>query len=193
MTETTAPAATISTSGSAITAATFSSSYNDRDRNDWTPGKMIHLINALGTTPVAIELDTYTGNTQVNVRLAGVRQTPGYGTFQVLVVRVDGDGVERTCWHPLHKVGTVIILGTSDVRGRALRTRADERTAAIRKAIPLLVEKYSDVNDLSMGATWEVSRFPSHVTVSFTPDRKRHPHGSDVHFEHWNFRLTDLG
>jgi len=192
MTETTAPAATISTSGSAISAATFSSSYADRDRNDWTPGKMIHLIKALGDTPVAIELDTYTGNTQVNVRLTSVRTTPGYGTFQVLVTRVDGDGVERGCWHPLDKVGTVIVLGTGDVRGRARRTRADERTAAIRKAIPLLVKKYSEVQDLSMGATWEVSRFPGHVTVSFTPDRKRHPHGSGVRFEHWDFRVIDL-
>jgi hypothetical protein len=193
MIETTAPAAATSTTGSAITAATFSSSYNDRDRNDWTPGKMIHLIHALDGAPVAIELDTFTGYTQVNVRLTSVRTTPGYGTFQVLVVRVDGDGVERSCWHPLHKVGTVIVLGTGDVRGRALRTAADERTAAIRKAIPLLVEAHSDVQDLFTGAEWGVSRYPGHVTVSFRPDRKRHPHGSGVRFQHWNFRVTDLG
>lgn len=189
MTETTAP---VTTTGSAITAASFSSSYNDRDRNDWTPGKMIHLIKALDEALVAIVLDTYTGYTQVGVKLLNVRTTPGYGTFQVLVARVDGDGVERHCWHPLAKVGTVIVLTGHGALSAATRSYADERSAAIRKAIPLLVATYPDVDDLLMGATWDVSRFPNQVNVSFSPDRKRHPHGSGIHYRHWTFRSDEL-
>jgi hypothetical protein len=192
MTETTAPAAT-STSGSAITAADFSSRTTDSDRHRWTPGKMIHLVKALGDTPVAIVLDTYTGNTQVNVRLSGVRQTPGYGSFQVLVTRVDGDDVERGCWHPLDKVGTVIVLGRSNARWDALRSYADERIAAILNARPKLAALYPETENVESGCTWRVTRFPHRVEVSFDPDRTRFPFSSGVKHHYWTIPLTRLG
>lgn len=161
-----------STTAAAINARDFGDRVTEANRDEWRAGAMHHLIKALNDAPVTIVLDTHTGFTQANVTLGGVRQTPGYGTFQVLVESVHSGGTKGRCWHPLHKVGAVIIMGDSAPRWEALRTFREERSAAIvRLQKDMAVELgLSNCLELPRG-TWSVSVFNGYVHASFSPER----------------------
>lgn len=165
-----------STTGSAITARDFNKDTKDTRRDEWTPGAMHHLIKALGGRQVAIVLDTSTGFSEVNVTLGGVRPTPGYGTFQVLVQRVYSDGKTGGCWYPLAQVGVVMILDRDGeglgAKYEAQRSYSDEQTAAIRKLQDKMCDELqiSDRYNLPRGK-WAARSFPGYVHASYTPER----------------------
>lgn len=162
--------------GSAIQARDFNKNTKDPLRDEWGPGAMQHLVNALNGSPVAIVLDKHTGFAEVNVTLGGVRQTPGYGTFQVLVKRVYSDGTTGGCWYPLYQVGTVIVLDRGSegmgARYNALMAYMDERSAASRKLQAEMVADagVEDPSELPRGK-WEVRSFPGYVHASFSPEK----------------------
>lgn len=161
-----------STSGSAINARDFGQPTTDPNRDEWQAGPMIHLVEALQGRPVTIVLDKRTGYTQVNVILGGVRQTPGYGTFQVLVQSVHEDGTTGRCWHRLPDVGTVIEMGFHRGRWDAMDSYRNERSAAIRKLQDEMVENLGlkDRYELPRGK-WDARIFPGDVHASFTPEK----------------------
>lgn len=165
-----------SSTGSAISARDFSDKVADPNRDEWNSGAMHHLVKALNGSPVAIVLDKGTGFTEVNVTLGGVRQTPGYGTFQVLVQRAHSEGTNSDCWYPLFKVGTVIELGDSHARWTALESYRVEKSAAIRRLRNEMVDELATEHlvELPKG-TWEASMFPGFVHASFRPEGYRGP------------------
>lgn len=158
-----------STTGSSIDARDFNQNTADPNRNLWTAGQMRHLVAALGDTPVVVVAEKRTGHTMVGVRLTGVRQTPGYGTFQVCVERDDADGVTRRCWHPLFNIGTVVILGDSQARWTALRSHSTEYTNAKCKLYAELVAEHGKdaTSELNRGAEWSVGQLDTLVDVYF--------------------------
>lgn len=168
MTETTAP--TVSTTASAIEARDFSERVTDPNRDEWKSGAMHHLIKALAGAPVAVVLEKATGFTMVNVKLTGVRQTPGYGTFQVLVEDTYSDGNTGRCWYPLYKVGTVIELGKSRARWVALDSYREERTQAVLRLQGEIRTKLGleDNQPLPRGE-WDAQVFNGYVHASFAP------------------------
>jgi hypothetical protein len=162
----------ISSTGSATNARDFSKRTTDPHRDDWNAGAMHHLVQALGDSPVAIVLDKATGFTEVGVTLGGVRQTPGYGTYQVLVQRVHSDGTTSGCWFPLFKVGTVIELkAMGNAHYTALSSYAEEKTRAVRRLQDEMMAELSiqDRYQLPKG-TWNASVFNGFVHVSFQPE-----------------------
>lgn len=162
--------------GSAINARDFNSNTKDPHRDEWSSGAMHHLVKALDGAPVAIVLDKYTGFSEVNVTLGGVRQTPGYGTFQVLVQRVYSDGKPGGCWFPLAEVGTVITLGDSNARWTAKDTYREEQTLAVRKLQDQMMADLGidDRYQLPRGK-WEARMFPGFAHASFTPEKFSDP------------------
>lgn len=165
-----------STTGSAISPRDFNQNIKDPLRDEWTSGAMHHLTKALNGAPVAVVLDKSTGFAEINVTLGGVRQTPGYGTFQVIVKRVHSDGTQGGCWYPLFKVGTVIELGDSSARWTAVRAYREEQTAAIVALQKEMAAELGakDRSELPRG-TWDASMFPGYVHASFKPESYRGP------------------
>ena len=164
----------ISSTGSAITARDFNDNTNDSHRDEWNSGAMHHLVKALKGAPVAVVLDKRTGFVEFNVTLGGVRQTPGYGTYQVLVERTYSDGTTGGCWYPLLKVGAVIVLGESRARWEALESYREERIRAVTKLGEKLARQLG-VNsryDLPHGK-FDARLFPGLVHVSFQPESYR--------------------
>lgn len=160
----------ISTTGSAINARDFNKNTKDADRDNWISGAMHHLVKALNGAPVAIVLDKHTGFTEVNVTLGGVRQTPGYGTFQVLVQRTFSDGQTGGCWYPLFKVGAVIELGNSRARWTALEAYGEEQTLACRKLQDEMVSDLGVADRYALpSGKWEARVFPGFVHASYDP------------------------
>lgn len=164
----------ISGTASAISARDFDRNAKDT-RDEWTPGAMHHLIKALNGAPVVIVLDKRTGFAGMNVTLGGVRQAPGFGTFEVLVKRIYSDGKTGGCWYPLFQVGTVIELGTSN-RWNAIDAYQEERTRAIRKLQAEMVVSLGvkDVYAMPRGA-WEARVFNGFVHASFAPEKFNGP------------------
>jgi hypothetical protein len=160
-----------SSTGSAISARDFSDKVTDPNRDEWSSGAMHHLVKALNGSPVAIVLDKSTGFAEVNVTLGGVRQNPGYGTFQVLVKRVHSDGTTGGCWYPLFQVGTVIELGDSRARWIARESYRTEKSAAIRRLHDEMADDLATehLDDFPAGE-WEASMFPGFVHASFRPE-----------------------
>lgn len=161
-----------STTGSAISPRDFNKNTKDPLRDEWNSGAMHHLVKALNGQPVAIVLNKATGFVEVNVTLGGVRQTPGYGTFQVLIQRVYSDGTTGGCWYPLFQVGTVIELGDSLARWDAVRAYSEEQTAAIVALQNKMMEELGAKDRYSLPrGTWEARVFPGYVHASFSPEK----------------------
>lgn len=179
----------ISQTGSAITAQDFNHNTKDPLRNEWSPGAMHHLIKALNGAPVAIVLEKATGFAEFNVTLGGVRKTPGYGTFQVLVQRTYSDGKTGGCWYPLYSVGTVIELGNSHARWDALRSYSDEQTRAIvQLQHDMMGELEIENRDALPRGTWEARVFPGYVHASYTPEK----FGAPVKYTWKRYQTKDL-
>lgn len=173
----------------AIAARDFNQDTTDSLRDRWSPGALRHLIAAAKGQVVTIVLDARTGNAETGVTLNGVRQTPGYGTFQMLVIYRWGTGendVNRT-WHPVDKMGTILVHDavTDDVRGKALRTYREEGAAAIEIGRKRLAAKYLD---METRGTWRCLQFADFVDVSFRPESYTSP----VSFETWRLSLSEL-
>lgn len=112
-----------------ITADDFSDNVTDRMRYTWTAEKVWWLAEAQKALPdvrFIVTTDRQTGHAEGPVTIEGVRQTPGYGTHQVLLRTASGQGT----WHSLTKLGAVIALEDTTARGvkwEALSIRRDRR------------------------------------------------------------------
>lgn len=162
----------MSATASTILPEDFSTNTTDSDRYQWTPGKMFHLVAALNGAPVNIVADTMTGFTLLDVTLEDVRQTPGWGTYQVLVVATYNGEPSKT-WYSLDKVGAIMILNGSRADSRAVEDHRGEGIAATR-----YVFDHNEISDRMRSGKWEVSVGCHGVTVSVR-DRET------LDFEYW--------
>lgn len=90
---------------SAIYAEQFESNLHDKKaaggtKHSWNAGGLRHVVKVLQGRPVAIELDTMTGYTQVNVTLLDVR--PRYSGGEGLAV------ANPACAHPQNPQGITV-------------------------------------------------------------------------------------
>lgn len=178
-----------SNTGSAVNARDFNKNTADTNRDEWLPGAMHHLVKALNGAQVAIVLDKHTGFAEFNVTLGGVRQAPGYGTFQVLVQRAYSDGTTGGCWYPLFKVGTVIELGNSRARWEAMDTYGEWQTLAICKLQDQMVADLGVEDRYALpSGKWEARVFPGQVHASFAPEKFSDP----VKYTWKAYRVADL-
>lgn len=161
-----------STSGSAITPRDFNSNTKDPQRDEWSPGAMQHLVNALKDAQVAIVCDKQTGFAEVGVTLGGVRVN-GYGHHEVLVRRTYSDGTSGGCWYLLFQVGAVMVLDRESeglgARYEAYRSYSQEQTRAIAKLRKEMGAELG-IEDFPRG-TWEARSFPGRVHASFRPEK----------------------
>lgn len=160
----------------AILASDFSDLVTDRDRHDWTEGKMRHVITAIQDRRVAIVTEKQTGHTVFNVRLVGV--IPGYSgrSARVQVEYFHADGTSHLTNHLLFKIGPCITLmpaPATDKRDKhtAVLAWMAERSAASQIA-----------HDL---------RVAQGLTGGHTTTRLRvHARGVDVHYRPNMDKLT---
>jgi hypothetical protein len=167
MTTTNTTAAHTMTSA-AILPSDFSNSTTDALRHHWTDGKLRHLLAALGDSPVVITVDTQTGHTLLGVTLVGIGRVPGYGSATLRVRHADGHVIAYTA----RNVGVIIPMAeASVVRGpkwEALRSYADEGSAAIRVGRTL---RAAEVDAEDYGK-WEATPNLDTVSVYYTPQRE---------------------
>lgn len=163
-----------STSTAAIQASDFSDLTTDTDRNDWTEGKMRHVVAALDGQLVAITVDKMTGHTMFGVRLVGVVAGGGGGHARVLIESRYEDGTVQVTTFLLFRLGPVITpipqdRASKDAKWAALDTWRDERSAALEIARNTRTEQ-----GLIGGVGRLVARPTAHnVAVSWEPDRER--------------------
>jgi hypothetical protein len=120
------------TLSTAIKASDFSGKTTDAQRTIWTVGKMRHLIAALDGAEVIVTTDARTGHTVIGAQLVSLRKTPGFGSYDVLVVTEHN----RT-WFSLSSIGETIIPLDASGKGAkwaALDLYREERSAAIQAA-----------------------------------------------------------
>lgn len=123
----------------AILASDFSSRTTDVLRDQWTAGKLRHLIAALDGQPVAIVIDSYTGSTLVGVTLERlVGKMHGSGHNVVIASTLPDGTVQRTAYRTEALGLTIIPLapedGTKGAKWVALDTYREEASAVIRLA-----------------------------------------------------------
>lgn len=108
----------MSTTASAIIPQDFCKYIGLTYRDRWSHQAMQCVVDALdGKKVMAITTDTRTGHTLTDVRLLQVGQTPGYGTFRVLVeYEYEPEKFMRT-WYPLLSVGTIISHSETSWKG----------------------------------------------------------------------------
>lgn len=153
----------VSTSGtSRIRARDFAPRTTTPGRDDWTVGKLRHVIAALAGAPVILTVDDQTGHTVIGVTLEG---TYGVGSDASVIVNYG----TRTTRHYLFSLGDTIIPLTNPAGGSghkwvALNMYRDEVSAAIR----LAQARHGEVEGRAWGA-WEGTCTAAGVHVTYTP------------------------
>lgn len=157
----------------AILASDFSRSTKDVLRNQWTAGKLRHLIAALDGQPVAIVTDGMTGSTLVGVtleRLVGKMHGTGHN---VVIASTLPDGTVQRTAHRIEALGLAIIPltpepGTKGAKWVALDSYREEASAVIRMAAARGAEAG---RELSWGA-WETLALADGVSAFYRPQPK---------------------
>lgn len=149
--------------GSTITPQDFSDYTTDKDRHQWTPGKLRHVIAALQGRRCIITAEAQTGFTLIGARLHGLRQTPGYGTYQILVEWEYEPGKSNRTWYSVMSIGAAIIGMDCDLRFPAAELLRNENAAALTAAREFLPE-------CTYGA-WKATPGPDYVVARFTPQK----------------------
>jgi len=149
--------------GSTITPQDFSQRTTDKDRNEWTPGKLRLVIAAAAGRRVVITTDKQTGHTLIGARLRGMRRTPGYGTYQVLVEWEYAPGKTQGTWTSTFSIGPAITVMDGPLRFAAADLAREESSAAIAAARAALPE-------CTYGA-WKSTPQAEGVRVAFTPQK----------------------
>ncbi len=150
--------------GSTVTPQDFSQRVTNKDRHVWTAGKLRHVIAALQGRRCIITADKQTGHTLIGARLIGIRQTPGYGTYQYLYEWEYAKGKTQRTWGRIESLGPAVIAMDAGVRFEAAELARLESSAAITAAKALLPE-------CTYGA-WKVTPGPDYVIARFTPQRE---------------------
>lgn len=162
------------TSAAAIQASDFSDLTTDTDRNDWTEGKIRHVIAALDGQPVAITVDKMTGHTMIGVRLIAVSAGGGGDHARVAVEAQYEDGTTQRTAFLLFKLGPVITpipqgRTGKDAKWAALDSWRDERSAALE------VARNERANQLLTGGAGRLVAKPTahDVEVTWEPNREQ--------------------
>jgi len=133
-----------------VLANDFSHRTTDALRNEWTPGKMRILIEALQGQLVTITTDKQTGHTLTNVRLVGVRgRISGGWSVDVAQRYGTGDTDVNVTGYWLPAIGPAIIpvgpdsgsSGMNSVKWTAVRMWSDQVSEAIALARPIAEEQ----------------------------------------------------
>lgn len=149
-----------------ISSAIFPKDFHKKtgERDEFTAGQMRHIIHALMGVKVAVTASEH-GQVLINVELRKLRQTPGYGTFQVLIS--DPYVPERGTWTSLSNIKVIIPLTAREtgrsVKWDVLASLRDEEMAATAK-----LRKELAGTPCSYGA-YRATPGHAHVDVSYTP------------------------
>lgn len=158
---------------SAILPTDFNKNTADKNRHLWTPGQMRHLIKVLNGHPVILITDNQTGHAQFNVTLEGVRQTPGYGTFQVLIRHEYAPGKANRTWTSLYSLGETIMFMPGAPREvskwKVLDSYREECSAATAYA-----RAKWEAEEPDLYGKYEATPFDYEVHVRFTSQKPEH-------------------
>ncbi len=149
--------------GSTITPEDFSQRVTDKDRHRWTAGKLRHVSAALDGRRCIITTEERTGHALIGARLHGLRQTPGYGTYQLLIEWEYAPGKTQRTWTPIDGIGPAIIAMDGPgkfVVSELLRLESSAAITAAREALP----------ECTYGA-WTAHPGADYVVVRFTPQK----------------------
>lgn len=193
----TTPAATadISTSTGVITASDFSDRVTDRDRNDWTAGKMRHVITALDGRRVAITTDRRTGHTDFNVRLVGLTTSMTSNYPRVQIEYTHSDGTTHVTNRLLFNLGPVITLMPAPVTDKRNKWTALENWREETSAAAKIAHDRREAAGLTGGHTTSEIRVHAHgVRVHYSPDMDKLQYGTgDINKPenaHWSTEVT---
>ena len=168
-----------------IRAQDFSDSVTDVNRNEWTAGKLRHVIAALDGSPVIITTDRQTGHTLVNVTLVGIRE--GFsGQLQLGIHSVYSDGTKSTIWHLIFMLGdTIVPLANGGAKWAAKKSYRDEQSYAVE----LAQAEHGEPEGRSWGK-WNVRSGHRNVVVDYQPHTDN-PAFADKHGERgwWTYSL----
>lgn len=140
-----------SNTASTIRPQDFCQYTNDIFYTRWSREAMECTVDALdGERILAITIDQRTGHTVTDVTLTGLRNTPGYGSFQVRIEYEYAPGESKRTWYPLDSLGVIIAYDRPGLRnakwdatalyrdrgymGSDMRRAADRRERQDRRA-----------------------------------------------------------
>lgn len=178
--------------GSTVTPEDFSHYVTDKDRHVWTAGKLRHVIKALEGRRVVITTEARTGHTLIGARLEGLRQTPGYGTYQILISWEYAAGQVQRTWYHIDGLGPAITAMDAPVKFVVSELARQESSAALKAAREALPE-------CTYGA-WKTTPGYDYVICRFTPQKEdggpesaifMHLHGAEGGFtpgKKYNYR-----
>ncbi|MGW0245047.1 hypothetical protein ACWDYH_00215 [Nocardia goodfellowii] len=100
-----------------IAPSDFSSLTTDSFRYEWTNEKLWWIMEAAKGTEsrFIITIDNRTGCAFGNLTIEGIRKTPGYGTYQVLLK--SHDHADPGTWYPISGIGPIVEVSDNFVSG----------------------------------------------------------------------------
>jgi hypothetical protein len=156
-----------------ITPMDFNKNTADKNRHLWTPGPMRHLIKVLNGHPVMLVADVQTGHTLFNVTLEGLRRTPGYGTFQVLIRYEYAEGKYNKTWTSLYSLGPAITWMPGAGRENSKWKVLDSYREECSKATALARARWEAAGEEAYGKT-EATPMDGDVHVRWTSQLAEH-------------------
>lgn len=173
---------------SAIYAKDFTSNLHDKSaaggtKHSWNAGGLRHVVKVLQGRPVAIELDTMTGYTQVNVTLVDVRSrmSGGEGLAVADPATASAQNPRGITVFPVRKVGVIIPLVGGFGSDKYAAIDSERREHGIAREL-----FYAETGKLSNGAYEQTSGMYS-VTASHRPSTFR-----DGSYQYRKFTLDQI-
>lgn len=155
----------LATTTCAVKASDFSHRTTELQRNEWTAGKLRHLIAALDGAPVIVIAEGRTGHTLVGVELVGLRASFASSNVEVGIRSQYADNSGGVVWHLAFSLGdTIIPLVDNQAKWNALRTYGDEQSAAIQRA----QAEHGECEGRAWGE-WDATLGHRHIGVTYTP------------------------
>lgn len=180
--------AAFSTTTGVIRARDFSDNVTDTHRDQWTAGKLRHVIAALAGQPVIITTDNQTGFTLVNVTLVGLRASMS-GHVELGIHSRFEDGTETTIYHLAFQLGdTIIPVGESQAKWTAVRSYGDDKSYAVE----LAQHEHGETEGRAWGK-WTAHPLNHGVFVEYEP-HTGNPAFADKRGErgHWEYSLEKV-
>jgi hypothetical protein len=157
-----------------ITVRDFINSTADQNwkRQEWKPGYLRHVVEAVRGLKVAVTTDKQTGHTPVGVELVGVGYVPGK-TYAHLGVRYfyteDGQEKSYVTWHDIHSIGMILPLQEDSVTLGAKWTAIDTVRAECSAATALARAEWEKIGCNYGAFHAEPLMGAGQVYVTYTP------------------------
>jgi len=165
-----------STSGTTTTiqASDFHRSTTENLRDQWTEGKMHHLVHALNGHRVTLVAERRTGFTLFNVELVTVIPGGGGRSARVQVRHFHSDGTYNLTNYLIFALGPVItLMPTADVHANHTSIAETSYRDAQSAAIAVAMERRKALGPLGEFGTWKAPPFAGVVHVISWADRDR--------------------